>query len=148
MNFSFGTSASRPSFFLVLHDELRRGWPPPGKRAWGRLHRTATHVHAKDSGAVLLVSLMPQSRQYSPSPSAKLVAHISVLADSPATGVDLSILTLVHTSLQVHACYVTSWAINVLHAGYRIRGDGAPPISLHKGSRKAITIGNACTGGL
>ena len=142
------TYVCRSSFFLVLHDELRRGWPPPGKRAWGRLHRTATHVHLKESGAVLLVSLTPQSRQYSPSPTAKLVAHISVLADSPALGADLSISTLVHTSLQVRARYVTSRAINVLHAGYRIRGNGAPPISLHKRSRKAVTIGNVRTGGL
>ena len=136
------------SFFLVLHDELRRGWLPPGKRAWGRLHRTATHVHLKESGAVLLVPLTPQSRQYSPSPAADLVAHISVLADTPAIGIDLSLQTLVHTPLQVHARYVTSRAINVLHAGYRIRGDGAPPISLPKGSQKAITIRNARTGGL
>ena len=125
------------SFFLVLHDELRRGWLPPGKRAWGRLHRTATHVHLKESGAVLLVSRTPQRRQYSPSPAANLVAHISVLADTPAIGIDLSLKTLVHTPLQVHARYVTSRAINILHAGCRIRGNGAPPISLHKGISKS-----------
>ena len=117
----------------MLHDVIRRGWLPPGKTAWGRLHRTATHVHLKESGAVLLVSLTPQSRQCSPSPAAKLAAHISVLADTPAIGIDLSLQTLVHTPLQVHARYVTSRAINVLHAGYLIQGDGTHPIPFHKG---------------
>ena len=125
------------SFFLVLHDALRRGWLPLGKRAWGSLHRTATHMHLKESGAVLLVSLTPQRRHYSPSPAADLVAHISVLADTPAIGIDLSLQTLVHTPLQVHARYVTSRAINVLHAGCLIRGNGTPPIPFHKGISKS-----------
>ena len=93
---------------------------PREKGPGASLHRTATHVHLKESGAVLLVSLTPQSRQYSPSPAANLVAHISVLADTPAIGIDLSLQTLVHTPLQVHARYVTSRAISVLNAGYLI----------------------------
>ena len=53
-------------------------------------------------------------------PAAKLMAHISVLADTPAIRADLSIQTLVRTSLLVHARYVTARAISILLAGCRI----------------------------
>ena len=38
-------SVGRLSFFLVLHDALRRGWLPPGKRAWGK-PTSDRHPHA------------------------------------------------------------------------------------------------------
>ena len=59
------------SFFLVLHDARRRGWLPLGKGPGGSLHRTATRMHLKESGAVLLASLQPWERHYSPSPRGK-----------------------------------------------------------------------------
>ena len=105
---------------------------PREKGPGASLHRTATHMHWKKSGAVLLVSLRPRGLTYSPSPAADLVAHLSAPADSPAHGGGLSLLTLVHTPFPVHARYVTSRAINVLHAGYLIRGDGTHPIPFHK----------------
>ena len=48
-----------------------------------------------------------------PPPVADLEAHTHVPADAPALGIDLSLQTLIHTSLQVHVRYVTSRARNV-----------------------------------
>ena len=101
------------------------------------LHRTATHMYLKESGAVLLASHQPQGRTCSPSPAAVLVAHISALADAPALGIGRSLQILVHTPLQVHVRYVTSRAINVLHAGYLIRGDRTHPISSPTGTSRS-----------
>ena len=86
---------------------------PREKGPGASLHRTATHMHLKKSGAVLLVSLRPRGLTCSPSPATDLVTHLSAPADSPPHGGGLSLLTLVHTPFPVHARYVTSRAMSV-----------------------------------
>ena len=112
---------SRNSFFL---SGASRRAPPrlatPGKKGLGT-PTSDRHPRALKGVGCGLTSIThaPESAVFA-YPAAKLMAHISVLADTPAIGADLSIQTLVRTSLLVHARYVTARAISILHAGCRI----------------------------
>ena len=121
------------SFFLSRASRRSSPWlATPGKRAWGK-PTSDRHPHALKGIGCGPASITPALgvALFAFTPRQILWSTPQSWRTPPATGIDLSHQTLVHTPLLVHASYVTSRATNDLHAGYLIQGDETHPIPLH-----------------